>query len=98
MSAKPKTYPHITRNKAILHGVPIVEGTRTPVRAIACYYQMGLTVEEILDGLPSLSRAQVHSALAYYFDHQKEIDRDTASNNDIARWKKLAAKLAKQPA
>ena len=95
---KTATYPHITRNKAILGGIPIVAGTRTSVRSIAGYYQMGMSVDEILQSLAHLSAAQVHSALAYYFDHQSEMDRDIARNNDVAYWKKQAEKFAHQPA
>ena len=95
---KTATYPHITRNKAILGGIPIVAGTRTSVGSIAGYYQMGMSVDEILQSLAHLSAAQVHSALAYYFDHQAELDRDIARNNDVAFWKKQAEKFARQPA
>lgn len=95
---KTAIYPHITRNKAILGGIPIVAGTRTSVRSIAGYYQMGMSVDEILQSLAHLSAAQVHSALAYYFDHQSEMDRDIARNNDVAHWKKQAEKFAHQPA
>jgi uncharacterized protein (DUF433 family) len=95
---KTKPYPHITRSPRILNGVPIVDGTRTPVRSIAGYYQVGMTVDEIRQSLPHLSPAQLHAALAYYFDHQKEIDRDIARSNDIEFWKKEAAKLLKRHA
>jgi len=30
---------------------------------------MGLSVEEILEGLPHLTPAQVYEALSYYHDH-----------------------------
>ncbi len=95
---KAKAYPHITRSRAILGGIPVVSGTRTPVRAIAGYYQMGMSADEILQSLPHLTLGQLHAALAYYFDHQKEIDRDIALSNDAGYWKKQAEKLAKQPA
>jgi len=89
---------HITRKRAILGGVPIIAGTRTPVRSIAGYYQMGMTVDEILQTLPHLSAAQVHAALAYYFEHQKDIDRDIARNSDLEYWKRVARKFEKQHA
>ena len=95
---KKNLYPHLSQNRNILGGIPIVEGTRTPVRSIASYYQMGMSVDEILQSLPHLNAAQVHAALAYYFDHQKEIDRDIARNNDVEHWKKQVEKLALQPA
>ncbi|CBE69071.1 protein of unknown function [Candidatus Methylomirabilis oxygeniifera] len=37
--------------------------------------------------LQHLSPSQVHSALAYYFDHQKEIDRELEISSDVKRWK-----------
>jgi len=96
---KAKTaYPHITRSRTILNGVPIIAGTRTPVRSVAGYYQLGMTADEILQAVPHLSAAQVHAALGYYFDHQKEIDRDIARNSDFEHWKRVARKFAKQPA
>jgi uncharacterized protein (DUF433 family) len=83
-------YPHITSTPRILSGVPIVEGTRTPVRSIATYFNMGMMVDEILIALPYLNFGQVFSALSYYFDHKSEIDADIAENNDIDRWEALA--------
>ena len=93
-----KIYPHITRKKSILGGIPVVSSTRTPVRAIAGYYQMGMNPDEILQSLPHLTLAQVHAALTYYFDHQKIIDRDIARSNNLAHWKKQARKPAARPA
>ena len=59
---------------------------------------MGMTVDEILQALPHLSAAQVHAALAYYHDHQEDIDRDIARTSDYEYWKKVARKLGKQAA
>lgn len=69
-------YRYITRVPGICGGRPIVKGTRTTVKAIVGYYKMGLTVEEILEGLPHLTPAQVYEALSYYHDHQSEIEQD----------------------
>ena len=38
MTLSTTIYPYITANKTILGGVPIIEGTRVSVRAIAGYY------------------------------------------------------------
>ena len=93
--AMPKiTYPYIATNPDILHGAPIIAGTRVPVRAVAGYYQMGMSVDEIVMSLSGITMAEAHAALAYYFDHQEEIDKDIQSNNDIDRWK---AYLASHP-
>jgi uncharacterized protein (DUF433 family) len=91
-----KAYPHIARHRSILGGIPVVAATRTPVRAIAGYYQMGMNADEILQSLPHLTLAQLHAALAYYFDHQKEIDRDLSRSNDVDYWKKQAGSSSRK--
>jgi len=58
-------------------GRPIVTGTRTPIAIIVGYYKQGLSVEEILEGLPHLTPAQIYEALSYYHDHVEEIERDS---------------------
>ncbi len=82
------SYPYISRKKTILNGTPIINGTRTSVRTIAGYYQLGMNVDEILNTLTHLSHSQVHSALAYYFDHQNEIDKEIYENNEIYSFSK----------
>lgn len=44
---------------------------------------MGMTVDEILNTLSHLVPSQVHSALAYYFDHQEEIDNELMESSDV---------------
>ncbi|HIC94314.1 MAG TPA: DUF433 domain-containing protein [Anaerolineae bacterium] len=69
-------YRYITRVPGVCGGRPIIKGTRTPVKAIIGYYKLGFSVEEILEGLPHLTPAQVYEALSYYHDHQAEIEQD----------------------
>jgi uncharacterized protein (DUF433 family) len=73
-------YRYITRVPEICDGSPIIRGTRTPVKTIVGYYKLGLGVEEILEGLPHLTPAQVYEALAYYHDHPSEIEQDIAES------------------
>lgn len=87
IALKKKSYPYIVSNPEIANGAPLIEGTRITVRCIAGYYQMGMDVDEILSSLSHLTSSQVHSALAYYFDHQDEIDRDLEESSDESRYK-----------
>ena len=89
MKSKAINYPHITSSPRIANGVPIIKGTRITVRTIAGYYQLGLSPDEIVQSLPHLTQSQLHAALAYYFDHQKEIDRDVKRNTDTNHWRKM---------
>jgi uncharacterized protein (DUF433 family) len=83
------SYPHIASNPKILSGIPIIEGTRIPVRSIAGYFNLGMSAEEILDAYSYLTPAQVYAALGYDFDNKDLIDSDIAENNDSERWKVL---------
>lgn len=68
------TYAHIERDE---QGRPIVSGTQFEVRAIALnHVALGRDAEEIRLHHPELTLGQIHSALAYYYDHKDEMDRD----------------------
>lgn len=67
-------HTYIVTDEHILSGEPIIDGTRTPVRAIVELWRLGLAPEEIPRRLPHLSLAQVFDALSYYSDHQAEIN------------------------
>ncbi|MBD2448150.1 DUF433 domain-containing protein [Nostoc sp. FACHB-152] len=67
-------YLYIVRDDQILSGEPIIQGTRTPVRAILETWRMGVAPEEIPIGMPHLTLAQVFAALTYYSDRQDEIN------------------------
>ena len=95
-AAQKITYPHLSSDPKIAGGKPIIAGTRITVRCIAGYNQMGMSVDEILTTLPHLTPSQVHSALAYYFDHQEEIDSDLTEASDIEFWKSKVTSLPKQ--
>jgi uncharacterized protein (DUF433 family) len=71
---------YVVTDQDILGGEPIIRGTRTPVRAIVELWRSGLAPEEIQQGVPYLTLAQVFGALSYYSDHQEEILRYIARN------------------
>lgn len=67
-------YPHIEVSR---EGVPVVVGTTTKVVEIVLdRLAHHWDADEIQRQHPHLSLAQIHSALAYYYDHQSEIDHD----------------------
>lgn len=71
---------YIVSDPEILGGEPIVEGTRTPVRAVVEIWRQGVSPEMIPGRLPHLTLAQVFDALSYYSDHQTEINDYIESN------------------
>lgn len=69
-------YAHIELDAG---GVPVVAGTRIKVVEIALdQLAHQWSAEEIRRQHPHLSLGQIHSALAYYFDHRDELDRTIA--------------------
>ena len=75
-------HPYVARIEGVAGGKPTIKGTRTPVRSVVAYYQMGSTAEEIQAKLPYLSLAQIHDALSFYYDHQEEIGADIEANRE----------------
>jgi len=70
-------YAHIATNA---DGVPILEGTTTKVVEIALdHLAHHWDAVEIRRQHPHLSKGRIHSALAYYFDHQAELDVQIAA-------------------
>lgn len=57
---------------------PRIAGHRITVQNIAVWHvRLGRSIDEIAQEY-DLSLADIHAALAYYFDHRAEIDRDIA--------------------
>jgi len=73
-------YAHIEMDP---QGVPLLAGTRTKVIEVALdHLAHRWNAEEIHRQHPHLSLGQIHSALAYYFDHQEELDRQITAQLD----------------
>ena len=65
---------HIEVTPGIAGGKPRVAGRRVTVQDIVIWHErLGASVDEITDE-HDLTPADVHAALAYYFDHRAEID------------------------
>jgi uncharacterized protein (DUF433 family) len=71
-------HSYIEKNPAKYEGKAVIKGTRIPVVSIVNHYRAGMSIEEILEGYPSITPAQLFDALSYYFDNKEEIDRDLA--------------------
>jgi len=87
VTARKIKYPYIVLRRGIAGGRPVIEGTRVTVNCIAGYYQLGMSIDDILNSLRHLTPSQVHSALAYYFDHQDKINADLSDATNIEYWK-----------
>ena len=60
-----------------------IVGHRIRVKDIVIWHEhRQMTVAEIIELFPQLTRSDIHAALAYYWDNKNEID--TAMANDVA--------------
>jgi uncharacterized protein (DUF433 family) len=77
-------YPHIVQTPDVCSGLPRVEGTRITVNVIAReVVRLRRTPEEVLMAHPHLTLAQIHSALAYYFDNRQQVDASLQEAEDV---------------
>jgi uncharacterized protein (DUF433 family) len=81
------TYPDIVKEGS--HPERLEGHARTRVALIVTdYLWRGWSVEEITLKYPYLTLAEVHAAMAYYFDHREEIDPELAAEcRDVEAWK-----------
>ena len=75
---------HIEITPDIAGGKPRIAGHRITVQNIAVWHErQGKSVDEIAAEY-DLTLADVHAALAYYFDHREEIDQSIKEGEAIA--------------
>ncbi|MFP4322891.1 MAG: DUF433 domain-containing protein [Anaerolineales bacterium] len=78
----------IVSDPKIRNGRPIIAGTTLRVQDVAAHHRFhGYTPQELAYQL-QISLAQVHAALAYYYDHQAEIDAQIEANDERIRQAK----------
>ena len=53
----------ITRSPEIMGGTPVFTGTRVPVQTLLDYLKAGESINDFLDGFPTVTREQVLSFL-----------------------------------
>jgi uncharacterized protein (DUF433 family) len=53
----------IIRDPEIMHGVPVFRGTRVPAQTLFDYIEGGETLEDFLEGFPTVSRDLALQAL-----------------------------------
>ena len=77
-------------------GVPYIAGTRTKVEEVILdHIAYRWDAEEIQRQHPGLTLGQIYSALAYYYDHQEELDREI--DNGLREVAQIRASLGTSP-
>jgi uncharacterized protein (DUF433 family) len=71
----PEVRERIVSTPGTCGGKPRIEGHRITVEDVAIWHER-MGTDEIVSGYPSLTLADVHAALAYYFENRTRIDAD----------------------
>ena len=78
---------HITRTPGVCGGKACIAGHRIRVMDIVVWHELrGYSPDEIVNMFPGITLADVHAALAYYFDHRQEIEADFKRDEEWAQW------------
>jgi uncharacterized protein (DUF433 family) len=85
---------HIEQKPTAFGPQAYLRGSRVAARHVAAFLQAGHTAEEIIQiGLPHLPPAAVYEAIAYYYDHQAEIEAELAAESQEAVTAELSKRL-----
>jgi len=89
---QPVAIQHIELRPSAIHGQKAcIAGTRISVQDIYVWHElMGKSPDQIVLEYPFLTMAQVHSALAYYYEHADEIRQQVKQGRDEAERIKAA--------
>ena len=88
-------YPHVVLDE---RGVPMLKGTTLKVvELVAEKLAYGWSPEELHFQHPDLTLGQIHAALAYYWDHAEELDRDIAERMRRVEELRRAAQCKPSP-
>ena len=66
----------IQRDPEVLGGTPVFAGTRVPVQTLIEYLKGGDSLEDFLNGFPSVSRAQAEAFLEVAFSPSFDGERN----------------------
>lgn len=61
--------PIVTRSPDIMGGTPVFVGTRMPVQTLIDYLEGGDTIDNFLEGFPTVRREQIIAFLEEAKDH-----------------------------
>ncbi len=86
---------HIEQKQTPAGPQAYLRGTRVAVRHIAAFLKAGYTVEEIIqETLPHIPRAAIYEAIAYFYDHETEINEELSANSEEAVHIQLRKQLS----
>jgi uncharacterized protein (DUF433 family) len=81
------TAQHIVKIPGVCGGKACIAGHRIRVMDIVVLHEMrGMAAAEIVYQYPGITLADVHAALAYYFDNREEIQEEFHKDEEWAKF------------
>jgi uncharacterized protein (DUF433 family) len=74
---------HIEITPGTCSGRPRVAGTRIRVENVVRWTEQGMLPDDIVASYPQLTPADVHAALAYYYDNRDDIERQMREDEEF---------------
>jgi uncharacterized protein (DUF433 family) len=88
---------HIEQKQTRFGAQAYLRGTRVAVRHVAALLKANRTAEEIIrTELPHIAPAAIYEAIAYYYDHQAEIEAELTANDTDAVQAQLHEMLSNE--
>jgi uncharacterized protein (DUF433 family) len=69
------TKPIVTSSKDVMGGTPVFAGTRVPIQTLIDYLTASETIDDFLEGFPTVSRAQV---IEFLEEAEKQMEQRAA--------------------
>ena len=78
---------HITKTPGVCGGRACIAGHRIRVMdVVVCHEMRGMSPEEVVCHFPGITLADVHAALAYFFDNRVEIEAEFRNDEEWAKF------------
>jgi uncharacterized protein (DUF433 family) len=82
---------HIVSTPETCGGKPRIAGSRVRVKDVVIWHvHEGMSLDEIMSKWPHLTLADLHAALAYYYDRKDEVETEIEA--DVAWYEDMKAK------
>ena len=69
--------PVITVSKEIMGGTPVFSGTRVPIQTLIDYLVAGDSIDDFLEGFPTVNREQI---IAFLQEAERKVIKDFRAN------------------
>jgi uncharacterized protein (DUF433 family) len=84
------TSDRIAKTPGVCGGKACIAGHRIRVSDVVAWHErQGMTPDEIVSHFPTIGLADVHAALAYYFEHIGEIQQEMQAERSFAEELRL---------